>query len=231
MGKINDLSTLDKPREKAERFGIEKLTDAELLALIINVGTVGHSSLEIAKDLLKDCGSLSDLLGKPHQYFQTFKGLKKVNALKLTSVMEIARRINEKRQLIKEEKMEVNSDALYHRYSLALMGQVQELFNIIILNKNKQIVYETTLYKGNDNNIVISLRDIVRLILLHNGYYYYLIHNHPNDSSEPSQADIDFTMKIKAKTDKIGVKLLDHLIITKNGYYSFLHDKVNKEWN
>ena len=229
MSKINDLSLLDKPREKAERFGIERLTDEELLALIINVGTVGHSSLEIAKDLLKDCGSLSDLLGKPHQYFQTFKGLKKVNALKLTAVMEIARRINEKRQLIKEEKMKVNSDALYHRYSLTLMGQVQELFNIIILNKNKQIVYETTLYKGNDNNIVISLRDIVRLILLHNGYYYYLIHNHPNDSSEPSQADIDFTMKIKAKTDKIGVKLLDHLIITKNGYYSFLHDKVNKE--
>lgn len=231
MGKINDLLKFDKPREKAERFGIEKLTDAELLALIISVGTMGHSSLEIAKDLLNDSGSLSNLLGKPHQYFQTFKGLKKVNALKLASVMEIARRIDEKRSLIKEENMEVNSDTLYHRYSLSLMGQVQEVFNIIILNKNKQIVYETTLYKGNDNRIIISIRDIVRLILLHNGYYYYLIHNHPNDSSEPSEADIDFTMKIKAKTDKIGVKLLDHLIITKSGYYSFLHDKLNKEWN
>ena len=231
MGKINDLLKFDKPREKAERFGIEKLTDAELLALIINVGTVGHSSLEIAKDLLNDSGSLSNLLGKPHQYFQTFKGLKKVNALKLASVMEIARRIDEKRSLIKEENMEVNSDTLYHRYSLSLMGQVQEVFNIIILNKNKQIVYETALYKGNDNRIIISIRDIVKLILLHNGYYYYLIHNHPNDSSEPSEADIDFTMKIKAKTDRIGVKLLDHLIITKSGYYSFLHDKLNKEWN
>ena len=231
MGKINDLLKFDKPREKAERFGIEKLTDAELLALIISVGTVGHSSLEIAKDLLNDSGSLSNLLGKPHQYFQTFKGLKKVNALKLASVMEIARRIDEKRNLIKEENMEVNSDTLYHRYSLSLMGQEQEVFNIIILNKNKQIVYETALYKGNDNRIIISIREIVRLILLHNGYYYYLIHNHPNDSSEPSEADIDFTMKIKAKTDRIGVKLLDHLIITKSGYYSFLHDKLNKEWN
>lgn len=226
MSKINDLSNLDKPREKAERFGIEKLTDEELLALIISVGTVGHSSLEIAKDLLKESGSLNELMGKPHQYFQTFKGLKKVNALKLASVMEIARRIDEKRQLIKEEKAEVNSDSLYHRYSLSLMGQVQEIFNIIILGKNKQIVYETTLYKGNDNHVIISIRDIVRLILLHNGYYYYLIHNHPNDSSEPSQVDIDFTMKIRAKTDKIGVKLIDHLIITKNGYYSFLHDKL-----
>ena len=222
MAKINELCVLDKPREKAERFGIEKLTDAELLALIINVGTVGHSSLEIANDLLKECHSLEGLLSKPYQYFQTFKGLKKVNALKLSSVMEIARRTNEKRQLIKEEKMDINSDVLYHRYSLSLMGQLQEIFNIIILNKNKQIVYETTLYKGNDTNLIISLRDIVRLILLHNGYYYYLIHNHPNDTQQPSQNDIKFTQKIKEKTDKIGVKLIDHLIITKNGYYSFL---------
>ena len=226
MAKINELCVLDKPREKAERFGIEKLTDAELLALIINVGTVGHSSLEIAKDLLQEAGSLNGLLGRPHQYFQTFKWLKKVNALKLSSVMEIARRTNEKRQLIKEEKMDINSDVLYHRYSLSLMGQLQEIFNIIILNKNKQIVYETTLYKGNDTNLIISLRDIVRLILLHNGYYYYLIHNHPNDTQQPSQNDIKFTQKIKEKTDKIGVKLIDHLIITKNGYYSFLHDKL-----
>ena len=121
MSKINDLSSFDKPREKAERFGIEKLSDEELLALIINVGTVGHSSLDIAKDLLNECGSLNGLLAKPYQYFQTFKGLKKVNALKLASVMEIARRINEKRQLINEENTVVNSDSLYRRYSLSLM--------------------------------------------------------------------------------------------------------------
>ncbi len=226
MSKINDLSSFDKPREKAERFGIEKLSDKELLALIINVGTVGHSSLDIAKDLLNECGSLNGLLAKPYQYFQTFKGLKKVNALKLASVMEIARRINEKRQLINEENTVVNSDSLYRRYSFSLIGKEQELFSIIILNKNKQIVYEKTLYQGNDNNVIISIRDIVRLILLHNGYYYYLIHNHPNDNPEPSKADINFTLKIQAKTNKIGVKLLDHLIIHQNGYYSFLHDKL-----
>ena len=231
MSRINDLSNLDKPREKAERFGVEKLTDEELLALIINVGTVGRSSLDIAKDLLIDSGSLSNLLGKPYQYFQTFKGLKKMKAIRLSSVMEIARRIDEKRHLIKEENIEVNSDVLYHRYSRTVMGQVQELFNIVILDKNKQIIYETTLYKGNDTNLLISTHDIVRLIILHNGYFYYLIHNHPNNSPFPSQADIEFTLNVKAKTDKIGVKMLDHLIITNDGYYSFLHDKVYKEWN
>ena len=226
MAKINDLSTLDKPREKAERFGIEKLTDEELLALIINVGTVGHSSLEIAKDLLKDSGSLNDLLNKPHQYFQSFKGLKKVNGLKLASVMEIARRINEKERLIYEEKTEINSESLYQRYSLSLVGQTQESLIIVILNKNKQIIYEHTLYKGDDNNITINYRDIMRLLFIHNGYYYYLIHNHPGNSSYPSQADINFTKRIQEKTKEFNAKLLDHLIISRNGYYSFLHERL-----
>ena len=72
MGKIKDLPSVDKPREKAERFGIESLKDEELLALIIDFGTVGHSSLDIARDLLDDCHYLNELLYKPKQYFLSF---------------------------------------------------------------------------------------------------------------------------------------------------------------
>ena len=226
MAKIQDLSSLDKPREKAERFGIEKLSDEELLAIIINVGTVGHSSLDIARDLLNEAHSLNGLLNKPYQFFQTYKGLKKAKALKLASTMEIARRINEKQRLIYEEMMEVTSENLYRRYSLSLVGQLQENFIIVILNKNKQIVYEKTLYKGNDSYLTISLRDILRLLMLHNAYYFYLIHNHPNGDAFPSESDISFTQKIQQKTERLGVKLLDHLIISQSGYYSFLHERL-----
>ena len=69
MSKIQDLPIVEKPREKAERFGIESLKDEELLALIINSGTVGHSSLDIAKDILRDSGNLSSLINKPSMYF------------------------------------------------------------------------------------------------------------------------------------------------------------------
>ena len=226
MSKIQDLSTLDKPREKAERFGIESLQDEELLALIINVGTVGHSSLEIARDLLLEVHSLDALLNKPYQFFQTFKGLKKVNALKLAATLEIARRVNEKRRLVYEENAEINSESLYQRYSISLVGQLQECLIIVILNKNKQIVYEKTLYKGNDRRMAVSTRDIMRLLMLHNGYFFYLIHNHPNDSPFPSKSDTVFTNLIKKKTERIGVKLLDHIIISQGGYYSFLHESI-----
>ena len=226
MGKIQDLAVIDKPREKASRFGIEKLTDAELLALIINVGTVGHSSLDIARDLLHDTHSLNNLFSKPYQFFKTFKGLKNVNALKLAAVSEIAKRIIEKERLMQEEIKEVTSESLYQRYHLSLLGQTQENLIIVILNKNKQIVFEKTLYKGSEDYIAISTRDILRLLMLHNGYYFYLLHNHPNNSLIPSDSDISFTHIIKDKAERIGVKLLDHIIIANSGYYSFLHAQL-----
>ena len=226
MSKIEDLPTLEKPREKAARFGIETLSDEELLALIINVGTVGHSSLDIARDVLSDAHTLSALYNKPYQYFHTFKGLKRVNALRLAATIEIAKRMNEKTRLVYEEKAEVTSESLYQRYALSLAGQNQENFVLVILNKNKQIIFEKVLYKGDDSNLVLSTREIVHLLILHNGYYFYLIHNPPNNTLLPSESDVSFTEKMNRKAEKIGVKLLDHLIIGNNGYYSFLHSKV-----
>ena len=229
MSKIQDLPNIDKPREKAERFGIDSLKDEELLALIINSGTVGHSSLDIARDLLDDCHYLSELLYKPKQYFYSFKGLKNAKAITLMAVIEIARRVNEKQRLIYEEKSEVTSDSLYRRYSLTLSKMQQEVLAIVILNKNKQIIYERILYQGDDSNIAVNSRDILRLLMIHNGYYFYLIHNHPNNTLFPSELDVAFTRRIKEKAKLFNVKLLDHLIISSEGYYSFFYDNLYHE--
>ena len=226
MGKIADLAITDKPREKAERFGIESLKDDELLALIINSGTVGHSSLDIARDLLSECHYLSEVFSKPKQYFASFKGLKSVIALRLLAVSEISKRMNEKQRLIYEEKAEITSESLFQRYVISLAGISQEVMAIVILNKNKQIVFESVLYRGDHSGIRVNYRDIMRLLLLHNGYYFYLIHNHPNGSLEPSEADIKFTEKVKEKSANINAQLVDHLIINKDGYYSFLHQRL-----
>ena len=225
MGRITDLALVDKPREKAKRFGIESLKDEELLALLISSGIVGHSSLDIARDLLKEVHYLGELLNKPAEYFYSFKGIKAAKATKLLAALEMAKRINEKQRLIYEENNEISSESLFNRYRYHLLPLMQETLVIIILNKNKKIIYEKNLYAGDDNNITINTRDILRLLLIHNGYYFYLIHNHPNGSSFPSELDIKFTEKIKKKASQINVQLIDHLIISKNGYYSFLFAK------
>ena len=229
MGKIQDLPVTEKPREKAERFGIESLKDEELLALVINSGTIGHSSLDIARDILFDCGNLSLLINKPSLYFYGFKGLKKARALSIIAALEIAKRVNEKQLFNNEESQVVTSEILFRRYSFRLSGSTQEELIIVILNKNKQIINEQSVYRGDDNNIMINYRDILRLLMIHNGYYFYLIHNHPNNTFLPSDADVLFTKKIEEKAKQIHVKLLDHIIISKSGYYSFLHEKLISE--
>ena len=226
MSKIQDLPIVDKPREKAERFGVETLKDEELLAIIINSGTVGHSSLDIARDILVDSGSLSSLMNKPTLYFYGFKGLKKAKAIKILAVSEIAKRMNEKQLFINEENAPITSEALYRRYALRLAASTQEELIIIILNKNKQIINEKTIYQGDDGHIPINQRDILRLLMIHNGYYFYLIHNHPNDTLLPSAADVSFTRRMEEKARHIHAKLIDHIIVSKTGYYSFLHEKM-----
>ena len=100
----------------------------------------------------------------------------------------------------------------------------QEVLVIIILNKNKKIVYEKILYQGNDTNITVDFRQIIHLLVMHNAYYFYLIHNHPNNTTYPSEFDNEFTEKIIQKARNVNVELLDHLIITMSGYYSFLEE-------
>ena len=109
---------------------------------------------------------------------------------------------------------------------MRLASSSQEELIIIILNKNKQIVNEKILYQGDDSHITINQRDILRQIMIHNGYYFYLIHNHPNNTVLPSAADVSFTRKIEEKARHIHAKLLDHIIVSKAGYYSFLHEKM-----
>lgn len=231
MSKISDLADIDKPREKAERFGIDSLKDEELLALIITSGTVGHSALDIANEIMNECRYLSGLLNKPIQYFHAFKGMKRANALKLSAVIEIIKRINEKQLLVYEKESEVTSESLYRRYRLSIASEVQEVLAIVILNKNKQIVNEKVIYRGDDHSIAINYRDILRHIIINNGSYFYLIHNHPNGSLSPSEADIKFTLKMQEKASHINAKMLDHIIISKDGYYSFLHDRLLQEKN
>ena len=156
--------------------------------------------------------------------------LKKAKVIKIMAVLEIAKRIKEKELLTREENSIVTSETLYQRYRFRLAASSQEELIIIILNKNKNVIYEKILYHGDDNHIPINYRDILRLLLIHNGYYFYLVHNHPNGSFFPSEADESLTKKIVVKARSLGATLLDHIIISQSGYYSFLHENLLKQF-
>ena len=218
-----ELNYIDIPITKALRFGISTLNDAELLAILLGVGSKDMEGLALANNLLADSLTIFNLASKPYQYFMKFKGISKARAMKLCAVFEIASRYDRRKHIISEPAKTIDSDYIYRRFSNQLFGLDKEVFILVVLNRKMKIIYEKTLYIGTESALSLSLKEIFREILLEKGYYFYVVHNHPNDNLIPSVEDEIFTEELLLQSKKLGFHLLDHLIIGQSGYYSSLN--------
>jgi len=221
MNNLKEMPLVDRPREKALRFGIKSLTEAELLAIIIGVGSKENNVISLANELLSDSMTLFNMAQMPYQYFLKFNGISKAKSLQLTACFEIARRYYKHEHLLKEENKEVTSYTLFKRFYQKVVGLEKEILILVVLNRKGKIIYETTLYKGTEFAIPLSPNEILKMVLIHNGHSFYLIHNHPNDSLRPSEEDLLFTEEVINQARKLKFILRDHIIIGQSGYYSY----------
>lgn len=219
MGNLKELPKIDRPREKALRYGINTLSDTELLALLLNTGYKDKNIIELSSSLLTKYGGIVGLLTVPIMELKKNKGIKDVGALKISLIGEFYRRIFERKN--DSENVVINDEYLYNKYKLSLESSNQEQLILIILNRKKRIIFETTLYKGLSNSIHYDFNDIYKQLAKFEGKYFYLIHNHPSGDSSPSEEDINATIEIMAESKRMRFYLLDHLIIGDGEYYSF----------
>lgn len=217
--KIKEIPKEIRPREKAISYGIESLSDQELLALIIGSGVANHSALDIADDLLKEnLKSLTSLFNSNLESLSSYKGLKKNNALKLLATFELHKRVNS----VKYQKSQILSSASevydYYKY---LEDFEQEVLVLLILDSKFRLKKEKTLYKGTFDSFTINVSEILKELVLAQAKAFILLHNHPDGTPKPSSHDIVATKAIEKSSKNLGVKLVDHIIIFKDGYYSF----------
>ena len=139
MSKISDLPALERPREKAFRYGIEKLSDIELLAILIGCGTVEKSALDIAYELLKNSKGLYNLFQTRYQDFLKIKGVKNSKAIKLAATFELGKRYEISKTNL-SQKIENSNEAYQHIFPL-ISNQNNEIFILLILNKKKEIIF------------------------------------------------------------------------------------------
>lgn len=229
--KIQNLPINERPREKAIRYGFENLSDAEVLAIIISSGTKDCSAIDLSNIVLSNFGGLYNTINKSFNDFLSFKGIKSATAAKLCAIFEIAKRHNFKRLSLIENNIKIDNNYIFQKYSSFLNEIETEKCFIIVLNKHKKIIHETELFFGSEISIDLSIRDILKTVISHGGYYFYVIHNHPSGNPKPSMEDEAFTLKLIKLCRNVGVKLLDHLIISKKGYFSFLSSGVKEETN
>ena len=216
--KIADLPKEAKPREKAFCYGICELDDYELLAILIGSGVKGHSAIEIGKSLLETFITLPHLSIASLNALQTQRGLSRISALKLVAAFELHRRLSSPKNSTHQVITETSQINERFRYLETLD---YEVIILVMLNRKKEIIRELTKYKGSFGSCSFDFKEIILDLLDSKCSSFVLVHNHPDGSDRPSENDVVSTAILRDKAEEFGIRLFDHVIIYKNGYYSF----------
>lgn len=226
--RISDIPINLRPREKAIQFGIEELSDQELLTLIIGSGGRGNSAFDIANELLKSHGnSLEALSNTNYRSLLAYLGLKKSIALRLLATFEFHKRLSSHKYKNVEKIGSV--DDVYFKYQY-LEDFDQEIFVILMLDLKKRIIKEKLLYKGTYDSFSVDVKQVIEELILAKAKYFYLIHNHPDEASEPSDEDILATKVIEKIAKNLSINLIDHLIVFKGGYTCIKKENIYMIW-
>jgi len=223
--KIKDLPIDDRPREKLLLRGVQSLTDAELIAILLRTGRKGKSVVDLAREMLEEEGSLSVLASKSVESLTKYQGIGKDKAATLVAAFEIIRRVESNIHSYKEKKITTPNDVAEFFIPL-LRDELQEKFIVICLNSANKIQKYKAIFTGTLNSSIVHAREIFKFAIDNNSANIILMHNHPSGNCDPSSEDIAMTKKIVDAGKIIGIEVFDHIIIGGNNFSSFVERKL-----
>ena len=220
--KIKEIPLLERPRERLINYGVENLSDEELLSIILKTGVKGMSAKELAIYILSVFGGIENLKNINFHELKKFKGIGEAKACTLVAMSEISRRMN--RKIVSLKKVRLNRpDKVFEFYKDKINGS-QEQFYCIYLDAGKKVIEEKLLFMGTANYSLVHPRDIFKEAYLLNASSIICVHNHPSGDVKPSKEDINMTIRIREVGLIMGIRLDDHIIIGDDKYYSFLEN-------
>ncbi|MDG1775539.1 MAG: DNA repair protein RadC [Flavobacteriaceae bacterium] len=222
---MKSWSVEDQPREKYLRLGGQKLTDAELLAIVIGNGSVGQSALSLAKSLLIRSGNdLQKLFELSVENLMDFKGVGKVKAVKIKASLDLGYRLL---PLIPSKPLSLSSSAAaFSVLKPVLIGLAHEEFWVLYLDNAHVVLERSLLGKGGFTATVVDIRLVLQQALKWGATAMIVAHNHPTGNLTPSAADKTLTLKLKDAAKLLDMVLLDHIIVGKNEYFSFADQQL-----
>lgn len=210
----------DRPREKLSLQGRRSLSDAELIAILIGSGSRNESAVELSKRILHTCENDLNFLGKLSiQDLSKFKGIGEAKAVSIIAALELGRRRKETSQ--QQQVLVQSSKDVYEAIRSQFTDLNHEEFWVLLLNRANKITSKHLISKGGQAGTVADPKIIFNTALQNHASSVILAHNHPSGNLKPSQADIDLTRKLKSAGAFLDIPVLDHLIVTDNGFFSF----------
>ncbi len=211
------------PRERLEKYGIEGMSNLELLMIILCSGSKVKNVNQLSKEILLFLEDYPNIFDLTYLELSTIKGIGKVKAMQIVSSFELARRLIN----MKNKKIRFNSPfEIYEKYKLDFLRYEEEHLHVLYFDVKLNLKIKKEISIGGINQTLISINVILKWALKINAVAILLIHNHPTGDPTPSNQDIKETIKLKEAADMIGIKLLDHIIFGNNIYYSFLENDV-----
>jgi DNA repair protein RadC len=215
----------DRPREKLILRGVQNLTDAELIAILLRSGTKGKSVLSVAQELINKNKNLAVLASLSLSSLLKTNGIGKDKAATLLAAFEINRRIESQSKWLSEKKITSPKD-VGDIFIPLLRDEVKEKFILVCLNSANKIIKYEVISVGNLNSSVVHPREIFKAAIENNSASVILIHNHPSGNPEPSSEDISVTKKIVESGKILDIPVFDHLIIAGNSFTSFIDKRI-----
>lgn len=217
---ITSWAEEDRPREKMLLKGKQALSDTELLAILLGSGTVGVSAVSLAREILDAVDQNLHELGKRSvSELQRFKGVGEAKAITIAAALELGRR----RQLsdLRERPRITGSRDAFQAVASLLTDLHHEEFWVLMLNKANEVFARERLSTGGMAGTVVDVKMLFKAALDARAAAVIALHNHPSGNLQPSQADIDLTRRLRKAGEMLDLPLLDHLIVSERGYYSF----------
>ncbi len=218
---IKNWAIDDRPREKLALKGADSLSNSELLAILINNGSKEKSAVDLAKELLaKSSNDLQRLakLSVKEMVNLKIKGLGPAKAISIAAALELGIRRNVS---IEKKEVVLSSKDIAQFLKAKFEFHKHEVFAVVFLNRSNKINHFEIVSEGGITGTVADPRIILRKALEHEAVSIVLCHNHPSGNLKPSRQDEELTNKIKLAAQYFDIKVLDHIIVSNEGYYSF----------
>ena len=222
---IKNWSEDDRPREKLILKGKSALSDAELIAILIGSGSRNESAVELSRRILSSVDNNLNALGKLSlTQLIAFKGIGEAKAIAIIAAMDLGRRRRGENAV---ELKKITSSKMIFEIMQPIIGELpHEEFWIIYVNNSNNIISKSQLSKGGITATLVDVRLIFKNALEIGATGIVLCHNHPSGNLKDSEADIKITKKIKLAAESLDITILDHLIITEHGYFSFTDEGI-----
>ena len=220
--KIKDLPKIERPREKLIAKGAENLKDSELLAILLRTGTIGKNVIEIASQILTKY-SKKRLLQMTYADLSKISGIDSAKATTLLAAFELSKRALE----VNDTNLPVISDA---KDAVAQLSDMRDLKKehlvALYLNAKNQLVHKETISMGTLNANLVHPREVFEPALKYSAAQIIAAHNHPSGDPKPSEDDLDLTKRLTEAGKMMGIDVMDHVIVSKNSYFSFKEEKL-----